>query len=88
VPDEIASARLSRLQARHLEMLGEQMDRDLGRVHRVYIDELKPNGMVSGRSDDGKLIFVKGSEELLGKIVDVKITKTSRAALEGEVINP
>jgi tRNA-2-methylthio-N6-dimethylallyladenosine synthase len=88
VPDDVASARLSRLQARHLEMLGEQMDRDLGRVHRVYIDELKPNGMVSGRSDDGKLIFVKGSEELLGKIVDVKITKTSRAALEGEVINP
>ncbi len=88
VPDDVASARLSRLQARHLEMLGEQMDRELGKVHKVYIDELKPNGMVSGRSDDGKLIFVKGSEELLGKIVDVKITKTSRAALEGEVITP
>ena len=88
VPDDIASARLSRLQARHLEMLGEQMDRELGKVHKVYIDELKPNGMVSGRSDDGKLIFIKGSEELLGKIVDVKITKTSRAALEGEVITP
>lgn len=83
IPDEIASARLSRLQERHLEMLKTQMDAELGRVHAVYFDELKPNGRIAGRSDDGKLVFVEGSEELLGKIVDVKITKTSRTALDG-----
>ncbi|MGC9352059.1 MAG: TRAM domain-containing protein, partial [Sulfurovum sp.] len=38
-------------------------------------------------TDDGRLIFVEGSEELLGEIKDVKITKTSRASLDGEVIN-
>lgn len=88
VPDEIASERLSRLQARHFEILAAQMDDQLGKVHKVYFDELKPNGRVSGRTDDGRLIFVEGSEELLGKIKDVKITKTSRASLDGEVINP
>ena len=86
VDDAIASARLTRLQARHTEILDEIMDAQLGKVHKVYFDELKPNGRVSGRSDDGKLFFVEGSEELLGKIVDVKVTKTSRGALEGVLV--
>jgi tRNA-2-methylthio-N6-dimethylallyladenosine synthase len=86
VPDEIAGARLTRLQKRHTEILDEVMDSQLGKVHEVYFDELKPNGRVAGRSDDGKLVFVEGSEELLGKIVDVKITKVSRGALDGIVV--
>ena len=87
VDDAVASARLTRLQKRHTEILDEVMDAQLGKIHRVYFDELKPGNRVAGRSDDGKLVFVEGSEELLGKIVDVKIVKTSRGALEGVVIS-
>ena len=86
IDDIIASKRLSRLQKRHTQILDEIMDTQLGVVHRVYFDELKPGNRVAGRSDDGKLVFVEGSEELLGKIVDVQITKTSRSALDGVVI--
>ena len=86
VDNSIAGERLTRLQKRHTEILDEIMDAQLGKVHQVYFDELKPNGRISGRSDDGKLVFVEGSEELLGKIVDVKIVKTSRGALDGEVL--
>jgi len=86
VEDDIAGARLTRLQARHTEILDEIMDAQMGSIHQVYFDELKPNGRVSGRSDDGKLFFVEGSEELLGRIVEVKVTKTSRGALEGVLV--
>ncbi len=86
VDEKVAGARLTRLQSRHTEILDEVMDAQLGKIHKVYFDELKPGGKVSGRSDDGKLFFVKGSEELLGKIVDVKVTKASRGALDGEVL--
>jgi tRNA-2-methylthio-N6-dimethylallyladenosine synthase len=86
IDSKVASERLSRLQARHTQILDEIMAGELGRVHQVYFDELKPNGRVAGRSDDGKLVFVEGSEELLGKIVDVKITKTSRGALDGVLL--
>ncbi len=82
----IASDRLTGLQARHTEILDEIMDAQLGIVHKVYFDELKPNGRIAGRSDDGKLVFAEGSESLLGKIVNVKITKTSRGALDGIVL--
>ncbi len=86
IDSSIAGERLTKLQSRHTEILDEVMDAQKGKVHRVYFDELKPNGRVAGRSDDGKLIFVQGSEELLGKIADVRITKTSRGALDGEVV--
>ncbi len=87
IPNEIAGARLTRLQSRHTEILDEIMDSQMDRVHKVYFDELKSGRKVSGRSDDGKLFFVEGSEELLGEIVDVKVTKVSRGALEGVVCN-
>ncbi len=86
VDSDVAGARLTRLQDRHTQILDEVMDAQLGTIHKVYFDELKPNGRVSGRSDDGKLFFVQGSEELLGKIVDVKVTKTSRGALDGVLV--
>jgi tRNA-2-methylthio-N6-dimethylallyladenosine synthase len=87
IDNTLAGERLTRLQARHTEILDEIMDAQLGKIHQVYFDELKSNGRVSGRSDDGKLFFVKGSEELLGKISSVKVVKISRGALDGEVLN-
>ena len=86
IENALAGERLTKLQARHTEILDEIMDAQMGAVHKVYFDELKPNGRVSGRSDDGKLFFVEGSEELLGQIVDVKVTKTSRGALDGVLV--
>ena len=85
IPNTLSGARLTKLQARHTEILDEIMDAQMGAEHIVYFDELKAGGKISGRSDDGKLFFVEGSEELLGKIVKVKVTKTSRGALEGTV---
>jgi len=83
---ETASERLTRLQLRHTQILDEIMNAQLDRVHEVYFDELKPNGRIAGRSDDGKLVFVEGSEELLGKIMNVKITKCFRGALDGVLL--
>ena len=85
ISNEVSGTRLTKLQARHTEILDEIMDAQMGTKHMVYFDELKAGGKISGRSDDGKLFFVEGSEELLGKIVNVEVTKTSRGALEGIV---
>jgi tRNA-2-methylthio-N6-dimethylallyladenosine synthase len=86
IPDEIASKRLITLQNRHKEILDEIQKRELGKIHKVYFDELKADGRVSGRTDNGKLVIVKGSEELLGKICDVEITKTALYSFEGRVV--
>jgi tRNA-2-methylthio-N6-dimethylallyladenosine synthase len=62
------------------------MHAQVDRIHSVYFDELKPNGRVAGRSDDGKLVFVDGSEEILGKISDVRIVRASRGSLDGVLL--
>lgn len=85
IPNEIASARLTKLQARHTQIVDEVMEAQMDKSHMVYFDELKSGGRVSGRSDDGKLFFVEGSEELLGQIKSVLVTKTSRGVLNGVV---
>lgn len=86
VDEKIASERLTKLQDRHTQILDEIMQSQLGTIHEVYFDELKPNGKIAGRSDDGKLVFVEGSEELLGLIKPILITKASRSLLEGKVV--
>ncbi|SMC08289.1 tRNA (N6-isopentenyl adenosine(37)-C2)-methylthiotransferase MiaB [Nitratiruptor tergarcus] len=86
VPDEIASKRLSFLQDLHLSMLDAISQKEMGKVYEVYFEELKPGGYVAGRTDNNWIVKVKGSEELLGRFVDVKITKPGRLSLEGEVL--
>jgi len=86
IDDAAAGERLTRLQTRHNAILDALMQAQVGRVHSVYFDELKSNGRIAGRSDDGKLVFVTGSEALLGAICDVRITRASRGSLEGEVL--
>ncbi len=61
------------------------MQAKVGKVYKVLFEELKSEGRVAGRSDDGTLVMVKGSEELLGKIVDVKITFANITQLTGEL---
>jgi len=87
VEPELASARLTRLQELHTEQLDAKNATKLGNIYRVYFEELYNDGFVSGRSDNNAVIKVLGSEELLGKFADVKITSIGRTVLSGEIVN-
>jgi tRNA-2-methylthio-N6-dimethylallyladenosine synthase len=86
VPDDIASARLQEVIALHKTHQDEHMAKYLGKTLKVLFEDLKPNGEVFGFSDNYVQVFVEGSEELLGKIVDVEIIKTNRTSLTGKVV--
>jgi len=86
VDPEIASHRLTTLQSLHTELLDEKNAKQLGKVYRVYFEELLQDYFVSGRSDNNLVIKVKGSDELLGQFRDVKITSIGRTILTGEVV--
>ena len=86
VDPTIASQRLQRLQARQDEILDEISSSKQDKIYDVYFEELRNNGLVAGRSDNNALVQVKGSEELLGKTLQVKITNPRRLALYGEVV--
>lgn len=87
LPDEIGSARLIELIELHKRYLEESMVKHVGTTLNVLIESLKPNGEVSGYTDNYLQVFAKGSDELLGKFVNIKITEASRTTLKGEVVN-
>ena len=86
VEPSVASKRLQKLQARHKEIQKEIMDSQVGSIVEVLFEELKVDGKVAGRSDEGRLVMVKGSEELLGSILPIKITSANITMLHGELI--
>ena len=86
IDDETGSARLEELIELHKRYLEESMPLMIGKTVNVLIESLKPNGEVSGYTDNYFLVFTKGSDELLGKFVNVKITDASRTSLKGEIV--
>ena len=86
VDGDIASDRLSYLQTLNNEIHDDINAKLLGNAYSVYFEELIRDGYVSGRSDNNIVIKVKGSEELLGKFKNVKVTAIGRTILTGEIL--
>jgi len=86
IPNEIGSERLKRLQDLHANILDEITLSQKGRVFEVLFEELKPNGLLAGRSDNNFMIQAEGDSNLLGKYADVKITNPRRTVLYGEIV--
>ena len=86
IEDSIGSARLDELIELHKRYLENTMPNMIGKTVNVLVESLKPNGEVSGYTDNYFLVFTKGSDELLGKFVNVKITSATRTSLKGEIV--
>ncbi len=86
IEDSVGSARLEELIELHKRYLENSMPNMLGETVNILVESLKPNGEVSGYTDNYFLVFTKGSDELLGKFVDVKITEVTRTSLKGEIV--
>ena len=86
IEDSIGSARLDELIELHKRYLENSMPNMIGKTVNILVESLKPNGEVSGYTDNYFLVFTKGSDELLGKFVNVKITSATRTSLKGEIV--
>jgi tRNA-2-methylthio-N6-dimethylallyladenosine synthase len=56
---------------------------------KVLVNSLseKDKNKVSGYTDTMKLVNLPGTKDLIGEIVDVKITKAKSFSLDGEKVN-
>ncbi|MGM0518605.1 MAG: tRNA (N6-isopentenyl adenosine(37)-C2)-methylthiotransferase MiaB [Campylobacterota bacterium] len=87
IDDKIGSERLTQLIELHKRHQEESMPNFIGQTVTILAETLKPNGEVSGYTDNYLQVFAKGSDELLGKFVNIKVTDVTRTALKGEVVN-
>ncbi len=86
VPDEVKRDRMERLLNLQKKIMGEICKRYEGTVQEVLLEDTENGNKLIGRSTTNKWVSVEGGKELLGKIVKVKIEKSSPYNMSGEVV--
>jgi len=84
VPPSVKKERLDTIERLQEKIATEINSQLLGKTVEVLV-EGRRKGRWHGRSRSGKLVFFSENDELLGKIVKVKIEKTSPWALQGGI---
>jgi tRNA-2-methylthio-N6-dimethylallyladenosine synthase len=85
VPPEIKRGRLAFLECQQEQISYSINTRLLGQRVEVLV-ETKKRGKWQGRSRSDKLVFFTGGEELIGKLVNIKIEKCGPWSLQGELM--
>lgn len=88
VPEEVKKERLKRLNALQADITAELDRQAVGQTEEVLVESpsRRRAGEVSGRTDGGRMVNLKGGEELIGRIIRVNITKAMANTLYGETI--
>jgi len=83
IEDKVKTERMKRLLELQKSILAEVAKRYEGTVQEVLVEEEK-NGELIGRTTTNKWASFRGDKSLLGKIVKIKVVKSSPFSLEGE----
>jgi len=86
IPPEFKKERLNIVEQLQERVATEINARILSKTVEVLVEGSK-KGRWYGRSRSGKLVFLSSGNNLLGKLVEVRIDKTSPWALQGQVIS-
>ncbi|MDP4182515.1 MAG: tRNA (N6-isopentenyl adenosine(37)-C2)-methylthiotransferase MiaB [Bacillota bacterium] len=87
VSDEVKKQRFEKLLEVQNKISKEINDKLLGKVEEVLVEGLSKNSIwnYTGRTRANKIVNFKGSKELVGRLINVKITGTQTWSLEGEI---
>lgn len=88
VPKEVSRERFARLMDVVNPISLERNERFLGKTLRVLAEEPCKNveGLLTGRADSPRPIHFPAGADVIGKFVDVKITKAETFSMNGEII--
>jgi tRNA-2-methylthio-N6-dimethylallyladenosine synthase len=87
LPEDVKNERLNRLFDIHDKMSFELIKKYEGQVLKVLIESVgRDSDKVQGRSTANKLVHLVGTKDLIGKTVDVRITKAFPAVFRGELV--
>ncbi len=88
IPEDVKHERFNRLVDLVNEISAKKNAAYVGRVEKVLVEGYSKNTAMtySGRTDGFKLINFEGIEDMVGRIVDVRVTQGKTFSLEGEVV--
>ena len=87
-PHEVKLARLQRLQKRLEEQQFEISKQMVGKVHKILVDgySKKHPELMTGRTENNKLVVFAGNPRMMKQIIEVTITEAKMHSLIGEVV--
>lgn len=86
IPEDIKHKRFDRLKALFEEQVVKNNKKYIGTTQRILIEGVSKSNskMLTGRTNSNKVVILDGSEELIGKVIDVKIVSEHKWFLKGE----
>ena len=87
IPEEIKHQRFDRLKELFDSRVSENNQKYIGTTQRILVDGYSKNDKetLTGRTDTNKVVNFKGNEELIGKMIDIKIIEEHKWYLAGEI---
>ena len=88
IPEKVKHERFERLKELFEKQVIENNKKYIGKIEKILIEgPSKSNDkMLTGRTDSNKVVNIKAPKELIGQMVDIKITEDHKWYLSGEVI--
>lgn len=87
-PMQVKKERLHRLQSRITEMASNISANMVGTRQSILVTGLskKSEDEIAGRTENNRVVNVKGAQQFIGKLVDVMITEALPNSLRGELV--
>jgi tRNA-2-methylthio-N6-dimethylallyladenosine synthase len=85
VPDNVKHERFERLLEVLYPIILDKNKQCIGKAFPVLVESFE-NGKLTGRTEHFRLVHFNGSKDLIGKIVNVKITNVKTFHTEGEIV--
>lgn len=87
IPEEIKHQRFDRLKELYDSRVSENNQKYIGTTQKILVDGYSKNDKetLTGRTDTNKVVNFKGSNELIGKMINIKITEEHKWYLSGEI---
>ena len=88
IPEEIKHKRFDRLKELVESQIEENNNKYVGTTQRVLVEGKSKNNedMLTGRTDSNKVVIFEGNEDLIDKLIDIKIISQHMWYLKGEII--
>ena len=89
IPEEVSSRRIQKLIAIQKESTHTRYASYIGQVHSVLVDEAskRDETQMAGKNQYNITVNFPGNADLIGKIVNVRITSAGESTLRGEMID-
>ena len=89
IPEEIKHERFDKLKALVESQIQENNQKYVGTIQKVLVEGPSKNNkdMLTGRTDSNKVVVFEGKQDLIQKIIDLKIVSEHMWYLKGKIIN-